>query len=289
MKSIVLRNLKIFFRDKAAVFFSLLGVLIVIGLYILFLGDVNKEALSDFNNASQIMDSWIFAGLLSITSVTSVMGAFGSMVQDREKKVFKDFYCAPISRSSLTLGYIASSAIVGLIMTGIVLAVAIVYLTFCEAIVISAMLIAKLVLLSALTSLSNTALVLFIVSFLTTEKAYSAVTGVISALIGFITGIYLPVGNLPEGVQYVVKCFPTSHSAVLFRQVLCENSLKGCADKFPKEAQTEALTGLKESLGIVFKFGDTECASWISLAIISVALVVFAILAVININRKKAC
>ena len=157
MKSIVLRNLKIFFRDKAAVFFSLLGVLIVIGLYILFLGDVNKEALSDFNNASQIMDSWIFAGLLSITSVTSVMGAFGSMVQDREKKVFKDFYCAPISRSSLTLGYIVSSAIVGLIMTGIVLAVAIVYLTFCEAIVISAMLIGKLVLLSALTSLSNTA------------------------------------------------------------------------------------------------------------------------------------
>lgn len=287
MKSIVLRNLKIFFRDKAAVFFSLLGVFIVIGLYILFLGDVNKESLSDFKNASQIMDSWIFAGLLSITSVTSVMGAFGAMVQDREKKVFKDFYCAPISRSALTLGYIVSSAIVGLIMTGIVLVIAIVYLTYCEAIVLSAMLIIKLLLLSALTSLSNTALVLFIVSFLTTEKAYSAVTGVLSALIGFITGIYLPVGSLPEGVQYVVKCFPPSHSAVLFRQVLCENSLKDCADKFPKEAQADALAELKETLGIVFNFGDNECASWVSLAIIAGALVGFSILAVVNLNRKK--
>lgn len=34
------RNLKLFFRDKSAVFFSLLAVFIIIGLYALFLGDV---------------------------------------------------------------------------------------------------------------------------------------------------------------------------------------------------------------------------------------------------------
>jgi len=33
------RNLTVFFRDKAAVFFSLLSALIVFGLYIFFLGD----------------------------------------------------------------------------------------------------------------------------------------------------------------------------------------------------------------------------------------------------------
>ena len=33
------RNLKVFFRQKSAVFFSLLGVILVIGLYVLFLGD----------------------------------------------------------------------------------------------------------------------------------------------------------------------------------------------------------------------------------------------------------
>ena len=40
MISFVSRNLKVFFRDKTAVFFSLLAVLIVLGLYIFFLGDV---------------------------------------------------------------------------------------------------------------------------------------------------------------------------------------------------------------------------------------------------------
>ena len=34
------RNLLLFFRDKSAVFFSLLSVFIIIGLYALFLGDV---------------------------------------------------------------------------------------------------------------------------------------------------------------------------------------------------------------------------------------------------------
>ena len=46
MSGLVSRNLKIFFRDKGAVIFSLLGVLIVAGLNILFLGDAYTD-LSD--------------------------------------------------------------------------------------------------------------------------------------------------------------------------------------------------------------------------------------------------
>ena len=34
------RNLRLFFRDKMSVFFSLLSVFIIIGLYVLFLGDM---------------------------------------------------------------------------------------------------------------------------------------------------------------------------------------------------------------------------------------------------------
>lgn len=80
------RNLKLFFRDKSAVFFSLLAVFIIIGLYALFLGDVWTDSLSDWANARQLMDSWIMAGLLAVTSITTTMGAFGVMVDDRSKK-----------------------------------------------------------------------------------------------------------------------------------------------------------------------------------------------------------
>ena len=40
MKSLIVRNLKVFFRDRASVFFSLLSVFIIFVLYVLFLGDV---------------------------------------------------------------------------------------------------------------------------------------------------------------------------------------------------------------------------------------------------------
>ena len=287
MNSMVRRNLKIYFRDKGAVFFSLLGVLIVVGLYFLFLGDTDTDSLKDFKNAEEMMSCWVVAGLLSITSFTTAMGAFSTMIHDKETKIFKDFYCSPLSRTSLTLGYIISSALVGLIMTLVTLVLTLAYLVYKSAITLSFTMVIQLLALSVLTSFANTAMALFVVSIVKSEKAFSAISGVTSALIGFITGIYIPVGNL-EGVQYVVKCFPTSHCAVLFRKILMNDSLKGCADNLPEQARGEALSSLKENLGVTFMFGDNECKTYISLLIIGGTIVVFSVLAILNLKRKKA-
>ena len=79
------RNLKLFFRDRAAVFFSLLAVLIIIGLYVLFLGDMVAGDLTGVPGGRFLMDSWIMAGLLAVTSVTTTMGAVGVVVDDRSR------------------------------------------------------------------------------------------------------------------------------------------------------------------------------------------------------------
>ena len=44
---LVKRNIRIYLRDRGAVFFSLLSMLIVILLMILFLGDMNISAITD--------------------------------------------------------------------------------------------------------------------------------------------------------------------------------------------------------------------------------------------------
>lgn len=51
LKAMVIRNLKLYFRDKAAVFFSLLGVLIIILLYVLFLGKMIAQTAEGFSDA----------------------------------------------------------------------------------------------------------------------------------------------------------------------------------------------------------------------------------------------
>ncbi len=42
------RNILLYFRDKTTVFFSLLAVIILIALYVLFLGDMTSKGLPDF-------------------------------------------------------------------------------------------------------------------------------------------------------------------------------------------------------------------------------------------------
>ena len=85
MISFVSRNLKVFFRDKTAVFFSLLAVLIVLGLYIFFLGDVWVDSFPNIKGVKNLMNCWIIAGLIGVTSVTANMGAFGTMIEDKSK------------------------------------------------------------------------------------------------------------------------------------------------------------------------------------------------------------
>ena len=58
------RNLKLFFKDKVAVSCSLIGVLVVLGLYLVFLGDTLLSGLKDLDQAKFLIDSWLMAGVL---------------------------------------------------------------------------------------------------------------------------------------------------------------------------------------------------------------------------------
>lgn len=88
------RNLKLYFRDKAAVFFSMLAILIEIGLYVLFLGDVWTEEVSMFDGAREMMDNWVMAGVLATTGVTTSLVILGNIVIDKEYRKIKDFIAA---------------------------------------------------------------------------------------------------------------------------------------------------------------------------------------------------
>ena len=283
MAAFTLRNLKLFFRDKSAVFFSLLAVFIIIGLYALFLGDVWTESLKDIKNVRFLMDSWIMSGLLAVTSVTTTMGAFGVMVDDKSKKINKDFYVSPIKRSSLAGGYILSSFIIGCIMSAVAFVLAEAYLLIGGGELLGFAEFIKVILLILLTTFVNTSLVLFVVSFFKSQNAFATASTIIGTLIGFITGIYIPVGSLPEGVQTIVKIFPVSHAAVLFRQVIMEKPLNDSFAAAPAEITDE----FKSMMGVTFKFGENEISALVSILILVATAVIFYGLSILSLSRKK--
>ena len=75
---LVLRNTRLYLRDKAAVFFSFLSVIIIIFMYVLFLGKMQEnnlsEAYSNIEGIDWLVSSWIMAGNLTVSTVTVQIG-----------------------------------------------------------------------------------------------------------------------------------------------------------------------------------------------------------------------
>lgn len=284
MKVFIERNLKLFFRDRLAVFFSLMSVFIIIGLYALFLGDVwMNDSMKELKNAQALMNSWLVSGLLTVTSITTTMGAFGIMIDDKVQKINKDFDSSPIKRSSITGGYIGSSFLIGVIMSLVMAVVAEFYIVHSGGEWLTPMACIKVFLLILLTTLTNTSLVCFVVSFFESHSAFSTASSILGTLIGFLTGIYLPIGTLPESVQTVIKAFPVSHGASLFRQVLMEVPMRNSFDGIPSIYLEE----FKEYLGVSFRFGGHEVTPTASVVILLCTAVVFYSLSLFNMLRRN--
>ncbi|MDD4832487.1 MAG: ABC transporter permease [Clostridia bacterium] len=283
MIGMISRNLKVFFKDKTSVFFSLLAVFITVGLYLLFLGDIWVSNFSGYEGVRYMMDSWIMAGILAITSVTTTMGAYGTMIDDKTKKIDKDFTVSPFSAQKRTLAYIISAVIIGIIMSLVTLILAEIYIVINGGELMSFTALIKVLGLIVLSTTTNSALVFFIVSFFSTNSSFGTASTVIGTLIGFLTGVYLPIGQLPETVQYIIKVFPPSHSASLFRRVMMADPI---AVTFAG-APAEYLTTFYDQMGITISFGSTTLPAWANILVLIGSAVIFYCLALINISRKK--
>ena len=116
------RNLLQFFRNRSEVFFSFLSVIIILGLYLLFLSDQQVRNIEysigqSIEGIKPMVNAWVMAGLLAVSTVTLSIGALGRMVLDKNRKVFYDFMVAPIKRYQLFLSYITSTFLIVLMIS----------------------------------------------------------------------------------------------------------------------------------------------------------------------------
>ena len=278
---LVKRNLLLFFRDKANVFFSLLAVFIILGLYVLFLGDMMEQTLRsqigfDTDKISVVMASLTLAGMVAVTSVTGSLGAVGISISDKGS-VAKDFLASPVSRGKLTRSYMFGSAAVGFIMTFAALIIVLAYIALNGGRLPDTFGFARLFLTVVLSVLCGNAIVFFMSAFIKTLNAFTSLSTIIGTLIGFLMGIYIPIGQFPGAVQWVVKCFPMSHAASMFKQVLADAELAALFGDASAHvsASAEALDGFREMFGIVFSYGDFVSNFWFSAAVLSATTAVF--------------
>lgn len=283
MRAFTKRNMLLYFRDKTAVFFSLLAVLIIISLYVLFLGDMISNNLPDLPSKKSLLISWFIAGILAVTSMTTTLGSFGNLVEDRANKVYMDFYSSPIARGKLVGGYILSAVLIGVMMCMATFIISGIYLFMTGGELLSVGTIIAVMGVIILSVLASGSMVLFLVMFFETSNAFAAASTIIGTLLGFLAGIYIPIGSLPDYIQVVVKLFPVSHAAALFRQLLME--------PFIIEAFVNAPAEVKESfqldMGVYYEINGGEISTLFSVIYLIGTIFLFFFLSLFVMNRKK--
>lgn len=281
--SLIKRNLRLYFRDKATVFFSMLSVIIILVLYLVFLKDIIAPDATDMGgglDAQLFINSWIMAGVISVTTITTTLGSYGTIINDNVTKIVQDFKVSPIKRSSLVLAYVISSFIVGVIMSVFALVFAEFYILVTGGTIMSFGAIIKSLGIILLSVLMSSSVIFFIIAFIKSNNAFGAISTVFGSIVGFLMGVYVPIGTL-KGAAGVIKVFPFSHSAVLMRQVMIKGIL-------PEGMTLDDLgPEVKQDLGIEFVYNGVVMPSYVHVLILIGVTVIFTVLGVIVFSKKR--
>lgn len=283
MLAMLRRNLKCYFRNRSSVFFSVLTILIVFALYIFFLGDNTAENFKNVTGFKFLLDSWVMAGIISITGVTTTLGALEIMVQDNENRTSNDFLTSPLKRSHLAGGYILSTFVIGMIMSFLALLFAELFIVARGGQFLTGGNLLKILGLILLSVASSSAVAFFLVSFIKNRSSFTAVDIIVGTVIGFIAGVYIPIGSMSSSVQFIMKLFPVSYSASLFRTVMMDQAMA----KTFASAPAETVETFKQDMGVVFQFSNQTVSMLGCMMILFAVTVLFYGFVVVRLNRKK--
>jgi len=249
---LTLRNIRLFLRNKAEVFFSFLSVFIILGL-------------------------------VAVSYVTLSLGELGRMVQDRERKVFNDFMVAPIHRWQLIMAYLFFTLIISFTISfvlfiasqGILVAKGAQWMPFGDSLQVLGIII--------LLTLSLGLLLLFAISFLHTETVFLLVSTIVGTLIGFVTGAYMPMGIMQRIVQDVCNLIPVSQGASLLRHIY----MNPIIERLFAGAPAETVTNYRILQGIDLTLNKVKLNDQMMLLYLVGSIGVVLILSIVRFNAMK--
>ena len=122
---LIKRNTKLFFKDKGMFFCSLLTPLILLVLFITFLGKTFKDSFlqsipQSLNISNNVINAFaggqLFASLLAVSCITVAFCSNMLMVQDKISGARKDLLITPLKKSTLAISYYVSALLSTLII-----------------------------------------------------------------------------------------------------------------------------------------------------------------------------
>ena len=290
---LIKRNSKMFFKDKGTFFVSMITPLILLILYVTFLGNVYRNSYSaalpyGVFMSQELMDalvaSQLFSSLLAVCCVTVAFCSNMLMVQDKVSGARNDLLVAPLSKGKLALSYYISTfistfmiAVVATIASFIYLAVVGWYLSFVDILLIFLDVFLLVMFGTALSSVIN--------HFLSSQGQISAVGSIVSSCYGFICGAYMPISSFGLGLQKVLLFLPSTYGTSLIRN----HAMRGVFNAMESEGIPLAvIDSFKSSIDCNLEFmgKDVSISAMYAVMFVSVVLLV-GIYILLNVLHKK--
>lgn len=290
--ALVKRNIKLYFKDKGVFFLSLITPLILLVLFISFLGNVYKDTLVNILGEYSVSDKLLnaFSGgwlLSSILGVCCITIAFCSNIQvyDKISGSELDLNSTPASKKTIFLSYFIANLFTTLIVcftamvAGFVyLAIIGWYLSFTDVLLI--------ILDVIMCTLFGSLLASILMSFISNQGGLSTVSTLVSSLYGFLCGAYMPLSQLSKGIRNVVMFIPGTYGVVLLRN----HYMGGVIKEIEKTVPSELVGIMKDSFDGNAYFFNNKVEIWQMYLILGVSIVVllgvFTSIAMLR-NKKK--
>ena len=294
---LIKRNMLVYVRDRANIFFSLLSMIIIIGLMVVFLGKMNadnvvdllseyggvRDSAADLANAQQLIILWTLAGIVVVNSVTITLSMVGIMVEDEAHKKLSSFFVSPVNRMVFVLGYVIAAMLMGILMCVLTFVLGEAYIGVIGGDLLTLTQMLQVLFYIVLNVFTSASLVFLIANFVHSLSAFSGLSTVIGTIVGFIAGIYLPIGMLPEKVQMVLKCFPLFYGCSFLRELFTKDILAKTFSNCPEQL----IGSYKEFMGMTVIFQDDIVTNKVKVAILVISGIIFIGISVIVQRRRN--
>lgn len=290
--ALVGRNCKVYFKDKGVFLPSLISPLILLFLFIAFLGNIYRDSIRDVVMGFEISDGlvesiasgWLVSSLISVCAVTIAFTANTVMVQDRVTGARNDFLVSPVSERILSLSYFIATYIVTAVMCFVALGAGFIYMA-AAGWHLSAADFFLTVADTLLLVLFGTAFSSLVCSFVKSQGGVAAIEATVSAAYGFLCGAYMPLSSLAGWLQDALMFLPGTYGTGLMHLHL----MGGAIDAMKGEGIPLVMAdAMKRGFDCTLEFFGTAVPVWTSYLVLAAAgVILLGVCLVLSFVRRR--
>ena len=281
------RHFLVFIKDKLTLFFSLLGPLIVILVFLLFLKNIQVDAVLGYlrkigihgsgsnikKEITKLVLNDMFGGVVATSIITVSFATCSKVVDDKISGVSRLYMASPIKSSILTGSYILAAFFTSFVINLTVYFISIIVLAATGAFYMTIADVFINIALIFFGVMSATTIFIVLVEGLTKATQVTTLGSIIGATSGFFLGAYVPLSQLGNFAQKAVLMLPGTYTV----NVLKEGYLKKTVVEVSKKIG-DTNGALKEIFDWKLKyFNDNEVPIYASFLVLILSSLIFFI------------